>query len=209
MHGRAPRRPLQWTPRSRDGAVLAMLWIVLMVAALVAGVFINRSMANWYARGLRQLRRRDAQLTVLLRKKRRERDKVAKTLDDLRETEHTFARLVATNEYARHTDPAEWLLQNKHISLSLYLKAKNLAHRREIDVVEACLELGAIDTKLAREAVSATCGNFTASGIKSGRLARAEHIEQARAETGKDNKPQAQAGGASATTPPPAAPEPA
>lgn len=149
-----------------------------MIAALVAGVFINRSMTNWHSKGLRQIKRQDALINVLLRKKRRELEKVTKTLNDLRETEGTFARLVATNEYAKHSDPGEWLLQNKHISLSLYLKAKKLAQRRDIEVVDACVELGAIDTKMAREAVNATCGSAGASRSKSGHLARAQQIEQ-------------------------------
>jgi len=150
-----------------------------MVASLVASVFIHRSMVAWHTRVLRQIKRRDAIISVMVRRKRRELEKVNKTLTDLRETEGTFARLVASNEYAKQNDPGEWLLQNKHISLSLYLKAKKLALRREIQVVDACVELGAIDTKLAREAVAATCGLPAEMQAKSGHLARARNAEQA------------------------------
>lgn len=149
-----------------------------MVASLVASVFVHRSMVAWHTRVLRQIKRRDAVLSVMVRRKRRELEKVSKTLSDLRETEGTFARLVASNEYARQNDPGEWLLQNKHISLSLYLKAKKLALRREIQVVDACVELGAIDTKTAREAVAA-CNLTGQPEAKSGHLARARQAEEA------------------------------
>ncbi len=157
-----------------------MLWIVLMAASLVAGVFVNRSMTRWYARGLNQLKRREAQVTIALRRKKHEQEKVARTLAELRDTESSLSRLASSNDYAKHTDPGEWLLQNRHISLSLLLKAKKLAERREINVVDACVELGAIDTKLAREALASTCGAPVEMRAGTSHTARARAAEEAK-----------------------------
>ncbi|EPR38681.1 hypothetical protein dsx2_0490 [Desulfovibrio sp. X2] len=141
-----------------------MLWLVLLAAALLAAVFVARSMAKWHANAMREVKRRDAVLNVTLRRKRRELDKVSKALNDLREQESSFARLVANNRYGQPSDPGEWLLDNRHITLSLYLKAKKLAQRKEIDIVGACLELGAIDKKLAREALMVARGENPEAG---------------------------------------------
>lgn len=136
-----------------------MLWLVLLGAALVASITVNRSMTRWYRRTMRDLKRREAIQEILLRKQRKQLEKLEASVKEMRETCETFERLAARNELEGNADPAEWLLHNRKITLSQYLKAKKLAERRGIRVIDACLEIGSIDNATLREALAATDSN--------------------------------------------------
>ena len=133
-----------------------MLWLVLLGAALVASIAVNRSMTRWYRRTMRDLRRREAIQEILLRKQRKQLEKLEASLKEMHGTCETFERLAARQEREGHEHPAEWLLHNRRITLSQYLKAKKLAERRAIRVIDACLEIGSIDNATLREALAAT-----------------------------------------------------
>ncbi|WP_029893830.1 hypothetical protein [Desulfohalovibrio reitneri] len=128
-------------------------FLIICLVILVMALYVNRYIFQWHRKRMRVIRRREAELELMLERKRRTLEKINERLRDSRESLRMFERLAAREQLEGKEEGVDWLLRSRAISLNQYIQAKKLAEKSGKDPVEACLEMNYIDHHTARLAM--------------------------------------------------------
>lgn len=127
--------------------------ILVLLGVLMTAYWINKYIFTWHRDKVREIRRQEAELELKLRIKQKKQEKLNERFRELEKTLDTYENLADRRELGQiPADPGEWLLEEKAITLSQYLRAREQARQSDVDFVDACLELNFIDRSTARKA---------------------------------------------------------